>query len=511
LTEPYLLAFDAGTSAGRCALFDREGRLVARSYHPWGYTSPPELAPMGKEFDPAAFWDLLAGAARDCLRQAGISAERVAAVSATSQREGMVFLDRAGAAIYAGPNIDLRGLFGGLAIDEAHGAEVFATTGHLPSLLFGPARLAWFRDNAPEAYAAIALVLPIDAWVVHRLCGEAAVSPASANECGLVALETRTYATDLLETLDLRTDFLPPLAETGTLAGRLTEAVAAATGLRPGTPVAVGGPDTQCGLLGMSLTDPGALGIVAGSTMPLQQTVGAPLRHESAALWTGCHVIPDGWVVESGAGDAGHGYAWLAALLSGALLRGAPAPESAYGELEAAAAAVPPGGEGALAFLGPGVMDMSNLKALTGGTLHPVPVGLTGLGAGHLARAALENLAFAMRANADQLAALAGVRAGVAHLCGGLSRSRLLGEIAAAVLERPVRPQEAPEATALGAAIAAAVAAGLYPDLRSAAAAMTRPAAPIEPDPSLAAEYTDHYERWRRAYAMLDGFSGSEF
>src|SRR5204862_378008 len=85
-----------------------------------------------------------------------------------------------------GATVDVRGLFGGLVMDQAHGPAIYAATGHLPTFLMAPARLAWFRDNAPEAYAAIALALPIDAWLGYRLCGEAASPVASAGECGLL-------------------------------------------------------------------------------------------------------------------------------------------------------------------------------------------------------------------------------------------------------------------------------------------------------------------------------------
>jgi autoinducer 2 (AI-2) kinase len=500
----YLLALDAGTGAGRCLLYDDRGRAVARAYQPWDYCCPPELAPLGKEFDADAFWGILAAGARQCLVEAGVAPGQVAAVSATSQRQGMVFLDDRGAAVYAGPNLDLRGLIGGSVIDQAHGAAIYATTGHLPSLLMAPARLAWFRDCSPATYAAIALALPIDAWLGYRLCGEAASPIASAGECGLLDLSARGYDETLLERLGLRTDLLPPLVEAGMVIGRLTRGAAEATGLVAGTPVVAGGPDTQCGLLGMGLTEPGELGVVAGSTMPLQQTTPAPVLHPEAALWAGCHLLPNLWVAESNAGDAGNAYAWLAALLSGAALRDEPAGEDSYAALEARAAGTAPGSDGALAYLGPSPMDMRRLKAALGGLVHPLPVGLMGIGPGQLARAALENVAFAVRANVDQLEALTGARAPLAHLCGGLSRSRLLREMLAAVLQRPVRPQEAPEATALGAAICAATGAGRYPDLATAARAMARPCPPVEPDPRISAEYAGLYAGWREGYRALD-------
>lgn len=91
--KKYAMVFDAGTGAGRCNLFDMSGRLVSYAYREWEYLK--DLSSSNKEamlFDAEQFKKILFSLCRKVITQAGISADEIVAVSATSQREGMVWL-----------------------------------------------------------------------------------------------------------------------------------------------------------------------------------------------------------------------------------------------------------------------------------------------------------------------------------------------------------------------------------------------------------------------------------
>ena len=139
------MVFDAGTGAGRCNLFDMSGRLVSYAYREWEYLK--DLSSSNKEamlFDAEQFKKILFSLCRKVITQAGISADEIVAVSATSQREGMVWLDRFGKEIYAAPSVDLRGEE---AADILSGKEPFIKeiTGLPVSGMFGLARLLWYK------------------------------------------------------------------------------------------------------------------------------------------------------------------------------------------------------------------------------------------------------------------------------------------------------------------------------------------------------------------------------
>src|SRR5207249_10158778 len=110
----------------------------------------------------------------------------------------------------------------------------------------------------------------------------------------------------------------PPPGAPGARAGGVTAAAAAATGLPEGTPVFVGGADTESALLGSGVHEPGETGAVVGTTTPVQMVTRAPVIDPSGRLWTSCHVVPDRWVLESNAGDTGGAYRWLLELVYGA-------------------------------------------------------------------------------------------------------------------------------------------------------------------------------------------------
>ena len=95
---PYLLAVDAGTGSCRALLFTEAGEQAAVCLREWTHREPPD-APGGQDFDVESNWLAIAACIRDALRLAGATGDQVAAVAATSMREGIVCYDARGAEI----------------------------------------------------------------------------------------------------------------------------------------------------------------------------------------------------------------------------------------------------------------------------------------------------------------------------------------------------------------------------------------------------------------------------
>ena len=106
-------------------------------------------------------------------------------------------------------------------------------------------------------------------WIGFQLCGVAAAEPSQAAESLLFELEQPRWAWDWIERLGLPRRLFPDVRAAGTRLGALTPAAAERLGLAAGIPVAVGGGDTQCGLLGAGVVTPGALGVIAGTSSPV--------------------------------------------------------------------------------------------------------------------------------------------------------------------------------------------------------------------------------------------------
>ena len=492
------LALDIGTSSVKCLVVDSEGYCDAVVSRRWTTYKPANSPEFAREFSAGRLFMVLGRVVREALDKAGLDAGDVASVGITSQRQGIVALDEAGKEVYAGPNMDLRAVFEGSAIDETHGDAIYETTGHLLSFFFTPAKLAWFRVNRPRRFRRFHTVLPIADWAAYRLTGNLACEPSLAGEAGLLDISTGDWCVSLNSELGVELPHYPSLRTAGTPLGNVTSEAANATGLAPGTPVAVGGADTQCGLLGMGVTSEGDAGLVAGWSAPLQQVTEGPVFSPTRATWTGLHTVPDRWVIESSAGVAGYALDWLLGAFGG---RGAGV---GLNGLESQIRDVPAGSDGVVAFLGASRMDVGRVGYRLGGVLMPVPATHYGLGGSHLARAVLENIAFAVKANLEQIESITARRTGRICVGGGMSSNEVFVQMLADVLDRNVFRARLPHVSGLGAAMAAAKASGAYGSLIEASEAMSGQLQCVDPDSRTSAEYSDLYERWRELGDRLE-------
>jgi sugar (pentulose or hexulose) kinase len=222
-------------------------------------------------------------------------------------------------------------------------------------------------------------------------------------------------------------------------------------------------------------------------------------------VWIGRHPVGERGVVESNGGAAGFGWEWLAQRLVGQVsgLEG----DAAYAHAERLAASATPGADEALVFSGgAAVMNVSRpatFLAQTHALLWPVEVLQPDLGAPEVVRAALEAVAHSARANAEQVEALTG-HSDRLVVAGGMARIRLLLRMVAALTDRVVHTPRVLDATVVGAAACAAVAAGLHDDLEAASAALAGMGAEVEPEADLVPVYAAAHRHWRALYSRLE-------
>ncbi len=266
-------------------------------------------------------------------------------------------------------------------------------------------------------------------------------------------------------------------------------------GLKAGIPVVSAGADTQCSLLAMGTVASGQVGVVTGTTASVMAVTSAPGIDPHKRLWTGVHAVPGRYVLESNAGAMGRALDWLAASWYG----DAPNPVAA---LCAEAATVPPGAYGVLSTAGAHLFDATALS-LPADTLTFAATSATGDAAGRaaMARAVLEGMAYAVRANVEQAQRVSGQPQDGIGLTGGMARSQVWAQLVSDVLDSPVRIGPTTEAAALGAALGAATGVGLNPDPATAGERLIRAMHVYTPDAASAAGYRSRYKGWR---ALLD-------
>jgi autoinducer 2 (AI-2) kinase len=483
--------------------FDAAGRVLAAAHEPFAYRlfeHPTLPLARGCDLDADAFWAVLGRCARQVLH--GLPPEaRIRGVVATSQREGCVFLDSAGAVLYAGPNLDARAVVEGLELEERLGAtRLHAITGHAPPYIFPAARYLWFRKQ--PAAPRLAAILMLNDWITFRLSGVRTAEHSSACESLLYDVCARDWSAVIVDALALPRQVLSPLHDAGAPAGRVTGDAARATGIPEGTSVFVGGADTEMALLGSGVCEPDALGVVMGTTMPVQMVTDRPILDPDGSLWTSPFVLPDRWVLESNAGDAGGAYRWLLELFFGA----ADAAAHARAERVAAEVALEP--QAPICHLGPIVFGVQKMHPLhPAGLLFRFPLlDLDRPRRATLLRAFLDSVAYAVRGNCEQITARAGRTPSVVRLSGGMTRVAGLPRLVATVIGRPVEVAAVPESASLGCAVLGAVATGVHPSVGDAVGAMIR-VAPVEPALDRHAAFSEGYERWRTAQRTLHGWA----
>lgn len=485
--EPHVIGIDAGSTGVRCLVVSASGHPAGSAQRTWT-TGPVAGAPVGSSFDADRYWKLTLEALTEAVAIAGVRPADVCGIGVTSQRLALVAMDRTGRPIMGSPNADARAVAEGFAMEARVGKRLYETTGHYPALVLAPAKLQWLKAHEPARFANVTRVVPLAAYLSFRLTGDIAAERGHLADCGLLEVRTGAIPIALLRELDLDPDLVPSPVEPGAGAGTLRRTVARECGLRTGTPVFAAAPDTQAALLACGVLEPGAAAVVAGWSAPVQVVTAEPCFDPERRTWTTVHPIRTRWIVESNATDAGRVWGWAVRLLWGSTDR---AMRRAFAE----ASKAPPGAGGVTALLGPTIMGPAAMTPRLGGLLMPIPMTLGEAGRGALLRAVLESVAFAIRGNLEQALSVAGLRGGRVALAGGLSHEPLFAQMLADVLDRPVDVAMTSDAAALGAAICAAVGAGVFPAFAAARPMMAALHA-VHPHPAASATYADHYRRW---------------
>jgi len=503
MTGRYLLAIDAGTGSCRAVLFTETAAPAGVGQREWTHHEPPGV-PGGQDFDVHAGWQAIAACVQDALRAAGATGDDVAAVAATSMREGMVLYDHDGHEIWACPNVDSRAAAEAQdLIREGAAGKIYAEAGDWVSIT-APARLRWLARHRPGILAAAGHLGMLSDWIVYRLTGQHVTEPSCGSSSGMFTLADRSWSPSIPAMCGLPAAVLPPVVDPGTVVGEVTPVAAALTGLRPGTPVAAGGADTQHGLLGAG-ADRDEYTVVAGTFWQNTVLLAEPLIDPEVRLRTLCHVVPGEWMLEGIGFYCGMSMRWFRdAFCDAEVALARSRGVDPYAVMEEAAAKIPAGAGGVIAIMS-NVMNAKRWAHASPSFLQFDLANPAAGGRGACVRAIEEAAAYVARGHRDIITSLTGLRFDEVVFTGGAAKGRLWPQIMADVLGVPVHIPAVTESSALGAAICAGTGAGIYSSLVEPRPSLRRRAATFEPDQAVAAAYDERYAAWREIYRrMLD-------
>ena len=486
-----VLGIDVGTTAVKAMLVGSDGKVMAESEveHP---VSVPR--PGWSEQHPEMWWRSTAQAVRKTMRAAERDGRRVevAAIGLSGQMHSSVFLDASGEVIR--PALlwnDVRTDTQCRHILESVGLELLrGTVGNLPLEGFTAPKLLWLRENEPENYDRLhTLLLPKD-YIRYRMSGEFATEPSDAAGTLLYDVRRRVWSKPMLDALEVDADILPDVVESSEISGVLTAEAAATLGVSPGIPIVGGGADNAAGAVGCGATDGSVMQVSIGTSGAVVTPASEPHVAPDMNLHTFCHAAPGLWYLMGVVLSAGSALRWL---------RDSIAAGQSYDALMAKAENVPAGSDG-LIFL----------PYLTGERTPHNDANARGVffglnfahDAGHLTRAVVEGVCFALRDSLELMRAQ-GVSPSEVRAIGGGARSRMWLQTLSNVFGLPISTVQPSGGAAYGAAILAAVGCGMFADIEEAVKSCITTTSGAEPDAKEAATYGELYGAYRRLYPAL--------
>jgi FGGY-family pentulose kinase len=482
-------------------LFDQQGRNVAFGIAPIETTYPH---PTWAEQQPRTWWTAVGEAVRLALAQAKATSEQVIGIGLDCTACTVVATDANGEALRPALLwMDQRAFHEADEISGTGDAILNYVSGRVSPEWMLPKAL-WLKRNEPDVYARAHRVVECTNWMMYRLTGEWSLSLNHIVVKWNYAQPAGGWPVKLLEAVGL-TDLLGKWPDRIVSLGRgdatLSEQAARELGLKVGIPVAQGGIDAYLGMLGMGATCDGDVAIIVGSsTCHLAQSYKGVFGSGAAGCYPDA-TAPGLYTLEAGQTATGSILDWYRRHFAGnqqaeAEKRNVPV----FAVLDEMAAAAPPGAEGLV------VRDdwQGNRSPYKNPAARGAIAGLSlAHGPGHIVRAIYEATACGTRHILEN-ASTHGLRVDRIFLGGGGARSPLWLQIHADILKRPIQLPREKESCVLGAAMAAALAAGVYGDFNEAARAMVAIETEVEPDPANVSVYDDLFQRYIELYSRLN-------
>ena len=452
----YILALDQGTTSSRAVLFGPDGRVHGQAQTPFRQIFP---RPGWVEHDPVEIWSSQAGVAIEALAQANATVESIAAIGITNQRETTILWDRkTGEPIHHAIVWQDRrtSAFCDQLREQGHEQVIQQKTGLIIDAYFSASKIRWMLDHvagARERAARGDLAFgTVDSWLTWKLTGGGrhATDVTNASRTMLFNLHTQRWDEELLDLFQIPASLLPEIVGSSEVCGETT-------GVLQGIPIAGIAGDQQAALFGQMCTRSGMVKCTYGTgSFMLLNTGGQAVASRNKLLTTVAWRVGEQttYALEGSIFIAGAVVQWLRDELQ--IIRTAE-------EIEPLAANVPDTGGVYLvpAFSGLGAPHWDQYA-------RGAILGLTrGSNRAHIARAALEGIAFQV---ADVLAAMesdSGVPIEELRVDGGAARNNLLMQMQADLLGVPVTRPANPETTVAGAAYLAGLAVGYWPDRAS--------------------------------------------
>ncbi len=485
----YYLGIDIGTSGTKGVCFDEDGHQVTSKLVTYDLETPkPGYAEQNPED-----W---VQAAKMVIQKISKEGYRISGIGLSGQMHGLVLLDKEDKLLRKSIIwCDNRAILEAEELIRHFGNEKMkAITGNDVVASFTLSKLLWVKNHEPEIYRKISkIMLPKD-YVRYCLTGAFTTEYSDASGMQLVNIYEKRYSKELLDYLEITENMLPKLKESSDISGYLTSQIAEEVGLTPATFVVGGAGDQAAAAIGNGIIERGDVSVVLGSS----GVVFSPILKEDLAdnqVQVFMHAVPDTYHIMGVTNGCGLSYKWLKETLF---------EDKEYKELNDLAEAIPPSSNGLIYLPYLNGERTPHMDPFASGTFIGIRQNTT---AGHMVRAVLEGVAYSLK---DCFSLLPKARYHI-RISGGGAKGGLWRTIIASCFHEPVERIQQAEGGALGVAILAMVADGVYPSIKVATSKIIQPSGITYPKEEWVMEYEKGHQLYQDAYFSLKKFYEQAF
>lgn len=496
----YLLGIDAGTTAFKAVLFDKEGKEIAVAACEYDLEYP---LPGWVEVDSEKYWEAFTSVLQTILSKFTGNTKEIKALAIASQGETLICIDHDGN--------PLRKAI--VWLDNRAGSEVekiktdfgtyitYKKTGQPDIVPTWPAaKILWIRNNEPDIFSKVHKFLLLEDYLVYRLTNKFISEGSLLSSTLMFDINTGQWWLDMLKYIGVNPGQLPEIANSGQIIGEMTDQALKEIGLSKETLVVTGALDQAASTIGAGNIRSGIITESTGSTLAICVNTMHPVLDPHQRIPCHYHAIKGGYFLLPWCQTAGMVYKWFRnEFHKEKLITGGFDESDWFKMMDQEAASIPAGSGGLimLPHLAGAFTPESNPDAR--GVFFGISLKTS---RAHFERSILEAVAFMLRRNIELLQEL-GIVVNEIRSIGGGAKSSLWNTIKADVCQKPVVTAQVSETASLGAAILAGIALNVFKNFDEAVEKTVRVKETIQPKRANDLVYSSVYKNYIKLYDAL--------
>jgi L-xylulokinase len=494
----YYMGLDNGGSLCKAVVFSSEGTEISSASQTLALLTP-QAGFTERNMDD--LWQANCSVIREAVRKAGIHPEDIKGIACSGHGKGLYLWGKDGKPCANGiVSTDSRAwMYPDRWQKDGTADRVFEKTYQKILACQPVSLLCWLKDHNPGIISNIRWIFEVKDYIRFMLTGEAYAEMTDYSGSSLMNIRDKCFDKELLREFGLEDLFeaLPPLRRSMDHCGDVTVKASLETGLAVGTPVAGGMFDIDACAIAMNITNEDHIAVIAGTWSINEYISKTPVLNKSVMM-NSLYCMDDYYLIEECSPTSAGNQAWfIDRFMAEEKLKSKELGISVYQLCDELADTVQPQDQ-----------NIVFLPYIYGSNYNPqAKATLVGMDShhtrAHVIRAVMEGIAFCHKVHLDKLLANR-ERPSSVRLAGGAANSGLWAQIFSDVFNLPIDIIEATELGALGCAMASAVAAGEYGDLKAAAESMVKIKCRIEPNATNVSIYEGNYALYRKVSESLE-------